>query len=84
MFFIFLNAFISGILSYSFKKVVSNAQGAQNRVLGQNPNVNLSTSNSPAVGRAVQNGAHIQPPLSGMFATQYLATTFNLDNFLVF
>lgn len=49
----------------SFKKVVSNAQGAQNRVLGQNPNVNLSTSNSPAVGRAVQNGAHIQPPLSG-------------------
>ncbi|KAL4585947.1 hypothetical protein LXL04_010574 [Taraxacum kok-saghyz] len=49
----------------SFKKVVSNAQGTQTRVTGQNQSVNPSPSNASTVGRTVQNGAHIQPPLSG-------------------
>ncbi|KAI3719342.1 hypothetical protein L6452_20239 [Arctium lappa] len=49
----------------SFKKVDSNAQGAQTRVTGSHPNVNLGSSNSATLGRAVQNGAPIQPPLRG-------------------
>ncbi|KAI3498405.1 hypothetical protein L1887_34180 [Cichorium endivia] len=47
----------------SFKKVVSNPQGAPNRV--QNPNVNLAPSNPSTVGKTAQNGAHNQPPLRG-------------------
>ncbi|XP_024987389.1 eukaryotic translation initiation factor 4G-like isoform X3 [Cynara cardunculus var. scolymus] len=51
----------------SFKKVDSNAQGVQSRVTGPHPhpNVNLGSSNSSTLGIAVQNGAHIQPPLRG-------------------
>ena len=55
----------------SFKKVDSNVQGAQSRVTGPgpHPNVNLGSSNSSTFARAVQNGAHIQPPLRGMFGS---------------
>ncbi|KAI3731937.1 hypothetical protein L1987_63130 [Smallanthus sonchifolius] len=56
------SAFYSG---KSFKKVVSNAQGAQARVTGvnPNPNVNLGSSNSSSGGRGPPNGAHTQPPI---------------------
>ncbi|KAI3818607.1 hypothetical protein L1987_12420 [Smallanthus sonchifolius] len=54
------SAFYSG---KSFKKVVSNSQGAQARVTGPNPNPNasLGSSNSSTGGRGPPNGAHMQP-----------------------
>ncbi|XP_071741492.1 eukaryotic translation initiation factor 4G-like isoform X2 [Rutidosis leptorrhynchoides] len=48
----------------SFKKVVSNAQGAQGRGTGPNPNVN-SYPNPSTGGRAPQNGAQVQASLGG-------------------
>ncbi|KAJ0430257.1 putative MIF4G-like, type 3, initiation factor eIF-4 gamma, MA3, MIF4G-like domain superfamily [Helianthus annuus] len=52
----------------SFKKVVSNAQGAQTRVTGVNPNANVGSgapSNSSTGGRGPPNGGHAQPPVRG-------------------
>ncbi|KAL8227944.1 hypothetical protein R6Q57_015528 [Mikania cordata] len=50
--------------SKSFRKVVSNSQGAQARVTAPIPNVNSGPSNSVG-GRAQMNGEHIQPPSRG-------------------
>ncbi|MFS8022985.1 putative MIF4G-like, type 3, initiation factor eIF-4 gamma, MA3, MIF4G-like domain superfamily [Helianthus anomalus] len=52
----------------SFKKVVSNAQGAQTRVTGVNPNANVGSgapSNSSTGSRGPLNGGHAQPPVRG-------------------
>ncbi|XP_076888763.1 eukaryotic translation initiation factor 4G-like [Bidens hawaiensis] len=51
--------FLGGGGGKSFKKVVSNAQGPQARVTG-NQNPSLGSSN-----RGPQNGAHVQPPVRG-------------------
>ncbi|KAM0008287.1 putative MIF4G-like, type 3, initiation factor eIF-4 gamma, MA3, MIF4G-like domain superfamily [Helianthus debilis subsp. tardiflorus] len=61
------SAFYSG---KSFKKVVSNAQGAQARVTGPVSNQNVGSggsSNASTGGRGPgpQNGAHFQPPVRG-------------------
>ncbi|XP_076884329.1 eukaryotic translation initiation factor 4G-like [Bidens hawaiensis] len=50
----------------SYKKVVSNAPGAQVRVTGPGPNPNPNNTNVSATGgRGQPNGAHVQPPLRG-------------------
>ncbi|XP_076888764.1 eukaryotic translation initiation factor 4G-like [Bidens hawaiensis] len=50
----------------SYKKVVSNAPGAQTRVTATGPGPNLNNPNaSAAAGRGQPNGAHVQPPLRG-------------------
>ncbi|KAL8237488.1 hypothetical protein R6Q59_018569 [Mikania micrantha] len=48
----------------SFRKVVSNSQGAQAKVTAPIPNVNSGRSNSVG-GRTQMNDEHIQPPLRG-------------------